>query len=28
VETKDLVALRISLASPETIKSWSYGEVL
>jgi len=28
VETKDLVALRINLASPETIKSWSYGEVL
>ncbi len=28
METKDLVALRISLASPETIKSWSYGEVL
>jgi DNA-directed RNA polymerase subunit beta' len=28
VETKDLVALRISLASPETVKSWSYGEVL
>ena len=27
VETKSLVALRISLASPETIKSWSYGEV-
>jgi len=23
-----LVALRISLASPETIRSWSYGEVL
>jgi DNA-directed RNA polymerase subunit beta' len=28
VDTKDLVALRISLASPETIRSWSYGEVL
>jgi len=28
VETKGLTALRISLASPETIKSWSYGEVL
>jgi DNA-directed RNA polymerase subunit beta' len=28
VETKDLTALRISLASPETIRSWSYGEVL
>jgi DNA-directed RNA polymerase subunit beta' len=28
VETKSLVALRINLASPETIKSWSYGEVL
>jgi DNA-directed RNA polymerase subunit beta' len=28
VETKSLVALRISLASPETIRSWSYGEVL
>jgi DNA-directed RNA polymerase subunit beta' len=28
VETKDLVALRISLASPKTIKTWSYGEVL
>ena len=28
METKDLVALRISLASPETISSWSYGEVL
>jgi DNA-directed RNA polymerase subunit beta' len=25
---KDLTALRISLASPETILSWSYGEVL
>jgi DNA-directed RNA polymerase subunit beta' len=28
VETKGLVALRISLASPDTIRSWSYGEVL
>jgi DNA-directed RNA polymerase subunit beta' len=28
VETKSLVALRINLASPETIRSWSYGEVL
>jgi DNA-directed RNA polymerase subunit beta' len=28
VETKGLVALRIALASPETIRSWSYGEVL
>jgi DNA-directed RNA polymerase subunit beta' len=28
VETKGLVSLRISLASPETIMSWSYGEVL
>jgi len=28
VETKGLNALRISLASPETILSWSYGEVL
>jgi DNA-directed RNA polymerase subunit beta' len=28
VETKGLTALRISLASPETIRSWSYGEVL
>ncbi|PKO18612.1 MAG: DNA-directed RNA polymerase subunit beta' [Chloroflexi bacterium HGW-Chloroflexi-10] len=28
METKSLVALRISLASPETIRSWSYGEVL
>jgi DNA-directed RNA polymerase subunit beta' len=28
VETKGLVALRISLASPETIRTWSYGEVL
>jgi len=27
VETKDLLALRIRLASPETILSWSYGEV-
>jgi len=28
VETKGLNSLRISLASPETIRSWSYGEVL
>jgi len=28
VETKGLTALRISLASPATILSWSYGEVL
>ncbi|MBI3160642.1 MAG: DNA-directed RNA polymerase subunit beta' [Chloroflexi bacterium] len=28
MEAKGLRALRISLASPETIKSWSYGEVL
>ncbi|HWQ46403.1 MAG TPA: DNA-directed RNA polymerase subunit beta' [Longilinea sp.] len=28
METKSLVALRINLASPDTIKSWSYGEVL
>ncbi len=28
METKELTALRISLASPETILSWSYGEVL
>ncbi len=28
METKGLVSLRISLASPETIMSWSYGEVL
>ena len=28
METKGLKALRISLASPETIQSWSYGEVL
>jgi len=27
LETKDFVALRISLASPEQIRSWSYGEV-
>ncbi len=27
MEVKDFSALRISLASPETIKSWSYGEV-
>ncbi len=28
MESKDFRALRISLASPETILSWSYGEVL
>jgi DNA-directed RNA polymerase subunit beta' len=28
VETKGLIALRIRLASPEVIRSWSYGEVL
>ena len=28
METKGLTSLRISLASPETISSWSYGEVL
>ncbi len=28
METKGLNKLRISLASPETIRSWSYGEVL
>ena len=28
METKGLTALRISLASPDTIRSWSYGEVL
>jgi len=28
VETKSLKALRISLASPEVIRSWSHGEVL
>jgi DNA-directed RNA polymerase subunit beta' len=28
VETKGLTSLRISLASPETVRSWSYGEVL
>ncbi|HSF81592.1 MAG TPA: DNA-directed RNA polymerase subunit beta' [Anaerolineales bacterium] len=27
METKGLTKLRISLASPETIRSWSYGEV-
>ena len=27
METKSLVSLRVSLASPETIRSWSYGEV-
>ncbi|MBE3118101.1 MAG: DNA-directed RNA polymerase subunit beta', partial [Candidatus Atribacteria bacterium] len=28
METKGLISLRISLASPETILTWSYGEVL
>ena len=28
METKSLIALQINLASPETIRSWSYGEVL
>ncbi len=28
MEAKGLTTLRISLASPETIRSWSYGEVL
>jgi DNA-directed RNA polymerase subunit beta' len=28
MEAKGLRSLRVSLASPETIKSWSYGEVL
>ena len=28
METKGLTSLRISLASPETMRSWSYGEVL
>ncbi|MGB7094292.1 MAG: DNA-directed RNA polymerase subunit beta' [Anaerolineales bacterium] len=28
METKGLTSLRISLASPKTIESWSYGEVL
>jgi len=28
MELKDFRAIRISLASPETIRSWSYGEVL
>lgn len=28
METKTMKALRINLASPETIRSWSYGEVL
>ncbi|MEJ2486733.1 MAG: DNA-directed RNA polymerase subunit beta', partial [Anaerolineales bacterium] len=28
MEAKGLRALRVSLASPETIRSWSYGEVL
>ena len=28
METKEMKALRINLASPEVIRSWSYGEVL
>ena len=28
METKGLVSLKIGLASPDTIRSWSYGEVL
>jgi DNA-directed RNA polymerase subunit beta' len=28
VESKGISAIRVSLASPETIRSWSYGEVL
>ncbi|MFW5692007.1 MAG: DNA-directed RNA polymerase subunit beta' [Chloroflexota bacterium] len=28
MEAKDFVALRVSLASPEQIRDWSYGEVL
>jgi DNA-directed RNA polymerase subunit beta' len=28
VESKGITAIRVSLASPETIRSWSYGEVL
>ncbi len=28
MEAKDFTALRVSLASPQTIRSWSYGEVL
>ena len=28
METKGLTKLRISLASPDTIRSWSYGEIL
>ena len=28
MENKQMKALRISLASPDTIHSWSYGEVL
>src|SRR3989337_1116670 len=28
MESKGLLSLRVSLASPETIRSWSYGEVL
>ena len=27
MEAKDFSALRISLASPEQVRSWSYGEV-
>ena len=28
MEIKDMSAVRVSLASPEQIRSWSYGEVL
>ena len=28
METKNLMALSVSLASPDTIRSWSYGEVI
>ena len=28
MESKEMKALRINLASPEVIHSWSYGEVL
>ncbi len=28
MELKDFSAMRVSLASPEQIRSWSYGEVL
>ena len=28
MESKGITAIRVSLASPETIRSWSYGEVL